>query len=152
MSTTWQKTIIQGRECIIPFDLESEEALSNFRVNQPLVGAIHGTNKERSVVQLNLYWKACEVFAENTNESDKNTKKKADWWLRNHLKFFDYDYTFVGPDGSVSFKVKSISFKNLKHILACDYFNRAHEAMAAYLDVPVDVFINEVKSRIGGAP
>lgn len=152
MSTTWQKTIIQGRECIIPFDLESEEALSNFRINQPLVGAIHGTNKERSVVQLNLYWKACEVFAENTNETDKNTKKKADWWARNSLCFFDPNYTFVRSGGTVSFKVRSISFKNLKHIEACDYFERAYEIMAGYLGVPVDVFINEVKSRIGGAP
>lgn len=101
------------------------------------------------MIQLNLYWKACEVFAENTNEADRNTKQKADWWARNTLRFFDPDYTFVAADGTVNFKCRSISFKNLKHIEACDYFNKAYAVMAEYLGVNTDAFIDEVKSRIG---
>ena len=147
MKSTWQKQIISGIECIVPFDQESKELLSNFKRNQPLVGDLHGTNKERSVIQLNLYWKACEVFAENTTEFE--TKQKADWWARNTLSFFDPEYTFVAQDGTVNFKCRSISFKNLKHIEACDYFNRAYAVMSEYLGVNTDAFIDEVKSRIG---
>lgn len=74
--------------------------------------------------------------------------KKVDWQIRNRLKFYDMDLTLV-IDGNVQFKVRSISFKNLKHIEACDYFTEAFKLMAKYLDVDVDTFIEEVKQRCG---
>lgn len=148
MKTSWQKQIIKGIECIVPFDQESKELLSNFKQNQPLVGDLHGTNKERSVIQLNLYWKACEVFAELTAEGEELTKKKIDWWLRNLLKFYDTEYTYVLPCGTVTFKCMSISFENLKHILACDYFDRAFFEMADHLKLTVEEFISVVKSKM----
>lgn len=145
MKSTWQKTTINGIPCIIPFDPESDNKLANFKNNQLLVGLITGTKKERSVKQIRLYWKACEVFAENT---EFQTKEMADWWCRNTLQFFDHKYTFVHQDGSVTFKVRSISFKNLDHAIACDYFTRSFSVMADYLGVDPDTFISEVKSRI----
>ncbi len=146
--STWQKTTIDGIPCIIPFDPESENKLSNFKRNQLLAGDITGTRRERSIPQLNTYFKACEVLSENTNDPALSTKEKVDWWCRNTLQFFDHDYTFVKPDGSVTFKVRSISFKNLDHAIACDYFTQAFSAMADYLGVDPDSFIYEVKSRI----
>lgn len=149
MKTTWQVIPINGEDFLRPFDNDAKERIKEFKKNQIVVASgINGTNQERSIEQLNLYWKACEVIAENARESDKDTKEKADFWARNALKFFDLDYTYVMPCGTVVFKLMSISFDNLKHIKACDYFNSAFDLMANYLDRPVDEFISIVKSNM----
>ena len=134
---------------LVPFSEEDSEALNDFKDNQIVRLKVTGTRKERSLKQLRTYFAACRLLSENTENGKWNTYKKVDWQLRNRLKFYDMSLTLV-IDGNVQFKVRSISFKNLKHIEACDFFSRAYDLMAKYLDVDVDVFIEEVKSRCGG--
>lgn len=149
MKSAWQKTRLAGVDCLIPFDNESENKLKNFIINEPLAGDISGARNPRSLKQLGLYWKACSVVAENTGDQTMNTADKVDWQLRNHLKFFDTGFTYVDGE-KVAFKVRSISFKNLAHAEACDYFNEAFRVMADFLGVDTETFVAEVKSRFGG--
>ena len=147
MKTLWIKIKIHGIECIVPGDSESESKLKNFRINEPLAGELSGSRNPRSLKQLNTYWAACKFFAETYGGEYRN-KEIVDWRLRNALQFFDHDYTYV-KEGVVQFKVRSISFKNLPHIEACGYFDRAFEIMAGALGVTAKAFIEEVKQRVG---
>ena len=133
---------------LYPLSEADSDTLREFKENQIVRLKVSGTTKQRSLKQLATYWAACRLLSENTDNGKWNTMKKVDWQIRNRLKFYDMDLTLV-IDGNVQFKVRSISFKNLKHIEACDYFTEAFKTMAKYLDVDVDAFIQEVKERCG---
>ncbi|MCP4355290.1 MAG: hypothetical protein GY793_06585 [Proteobacteria bacterium] len=139
--------IIKG--LLVPHSDIDKEIISGYKENQIVRLKVSGTRKQRSLVQLKTYWAACRLLAENTENGKWNTMKKVDWQLRNRLRFYDMDLTLVF-DGNVQFKVRSISFKNLKHIEACDYFTEAFSLMAKYLKIDVDKFMGEVKQRCGG--
>jgi hypothetical protein len=138
--------IINGN--LIPFDEQSKDDLAEFKPNQIVICKVSGTRKERSLTQLKTYWAACSMVSENTDHPKWNSRIKTDWQIRNRLLFYDHDLTLV-INGYVTFKVRSISFRNLKHIEACNYFDRAFDLMASFLKTDRETFINEVKMRCG---
>ena len=147
--SAWQKVKLSGFECLVPLDKESEDKLSNYKMHEPVTGDFKGTLNPRSLSQLGLYWKACSVFSENTDNPDYNTKEKVDWRIRNKLQFFNYDLTMV-VEGRVTFEVRSISVNNLHHIEACKYFDNAFSLMASAWKMDADRFIEIVKSKMIG--
>jgi hypothetical protein len=150
MDLIWQKKNISGIDCLVPFCNDSEQKLAEFKANQPCItNDMHGTNRARSVDQLHLYFQACKFTAKHTSDPSWNTKDLVDWQCRNGLQFFDTGYTFVSPSGVVTFKVRSISFKTLRHAEACDYLDRALQLMADHIGVDLELFINEVKNSVG---
>lgn len=142
----WQKVVVGNEQFLRPFDNESEKKLAEIIPFAPVTGNFSGSLNPRSLIQLNTYWKACDVFAEN-NELYP-TKEKVDWWIRNELQFYNFELTRVVGD-QVIFDVRSISVLNLKHIEANDYFSRAFGLMADEWGMTVDQFIREVKKRMG---
>ena len=72
----------------------------------------------------------CTKVADNTEDPQWNDKDKTDFQCRVALHFVDPKFTAVTPAGVVTFKYRSISFTNLKHMEACNYFDRAFEVMA----------------------
>jgi len=126
-----------------PFSEEDAEQLKDYYPNQILRVMVWGTTKERSLIQLRLYWVCCTKVSNNTDDMMWNTKKKTDFSCRVALHFVDPEMTAVRPDGMVQFKYRSISFDNLKHIEACNYFDRAFEIMAKKIGVTVE----KLKSR-----
>ena len=139
---TWITRMFNGKRYLEPLCNESEMKLANFKVNQPVKGKVTGTTKKRSLQQLRLYWKLCTVVAENTNEEGYCTKELVDRRIRIALHFIDEKLTVVRGE-TVYFKYRSISFQNLKHAEATDFFNRAFKLMADYLSVDIDVLIEE---------
>ena len=131
----------------IPLSEVDKDIVKEYKENQIVKLKITGVQKPRSVKQLGTYFAACRLLSENTEDQKWNDYKKVDWQLRNRLQFYDHDLTLV-INGNVQFKVRSISFKNLKHAEACNYFDRAFEMMAKFLGVDVDTLINEVKARM----
>ncbi len=128
---------------LYPHSIEDQEKIKDLKENQIVKAKITGVRKPRSLQQLRLYWKLCKEVSENTERPEFSTYRLVDWRLRNSLQFYDTDYTYVTPNGQVNFKVKSISFKNLKHIEACGYFDRAFDLMAKALGVELDVLVGE---------
>lgn len=149
MKQVWQKIHHHGIDCLVPFEPAAEKRLADLKINEPASGNISGVRNPRSLDQLRLYWGACKVTADNTDDKHWNSKDKVDWQCRNYLKFYDYDNTYVNGQ-TVNFRVRSISFETLAHAEACDYFNEAFRVMADYLGVDTETFIAEVKSRFGG--
>ncbi len=121
-----------------PYSTDDAEKSREYRDNQIVVAQIKGVKKERSYRQLKLYFGLCEVVANNLDDPMWNMKNKVDFQCRVATHFVDPDLVSVRKDGTVVFSYRSISFKNLPHIQACNYFNRAFEIMAKRLGVPVD--------------
>lgn len=114
-----------------PYGDEAQEQAKAHKENQIVVGRLRGTEKARSLKQLNTYWAACTFIANTIEHGQWNTKEKVDFHCRVALHFVDPSLIVVKPDGSVQFHYRSISFKNLNSIEANNYFNRAYETMAA---------------------
>ena len=132
-----------------PLPMDAEKVREHHD-NQILRLKVYGTEKERSIKQMNTYWACCEEVANNTERKRWNTKPKVDFQLRVELDFRDKDYIAVRPDGEIQFRYLSIAFKNLKHIAACNYFDRAFELMAKVLDCTVEKLIEMAKSNMKG--
>lgn len=136
---------LQQNQQLWPFSEEDLEQLKDYCPNQLLRVSVKGTRKVRSLKQLRKYFVCCKKVADNTEDQKWNTKDKVDFSCRVALHFIDPKVTAVSPDGYVQFKYRSISFKNLKHIEACDYFNRAFEIMAIKIGKTVDELLENAE-------
>lgn len=143
-------------EYLMPSSPEGAEALKDYKTHQPLrnrITTIKG-QKLRSLTQMNLYWAACTLVADNINDADPkykrwNTKDAVDFKMRVALDFTDKKLLAVKPDGEVVFKYLSIAIRNLKHIAACNYFTQAFDLMAHLLRYKTkEDFIKAVKSKM----
>ncbi len=97
----------------------------------------------RSLLQLRKYWVVCTIVAQQmSDDSSWNTKKKVDLQSKITLEFYDHEKTIevIEKDGSyrVILTPFSIAVKNLKHIEACFYFDRAFEFLADVMNVSYD--------------
>ncbi len=131
-----------------PLPMDAEK-VREYHDNQILRCKVSGTEKARSIKQMNTYWACCNEVANNTERKRWDTKNKADFQVRVELDFRDKEYIAVRPDGEIQFRYLSISFANLKHIAACNYFDRAFEVMAKVLGCTVEKLIEMAKSNMG---
>ena len=130
-----------------PFGETDLEILREYKPNQILRVKLQGVKKPRSYIQLRLYFAGCKLVSENTEDPHWNTKEKVDWQCRVHTHFVDPDVVVVKHDGTVVFKYRSISFANLGHIEACNYFDQAFKVMAKFLMVPVDILMQQIMEQ-----
>ena len=133
----------------IPLPMDAEKAREH-HPNQIVRLKVYGTQKERSIKQMNTYWACCNEVANNTEQKRWDTKTKVDFQIRVELDFKDPEFLAVSPDGSVQFLYRSIAFPNLKHIEACNYFDRAFDVMAKFLGTTVEELIEMAKSNMQG--
>ena len=116
----------------LPYQDEDREKSKAFKLFQIVRILVYGIKKERSLKQLNTYWSACGFIADNTDWPRWNTKDKVDFQCRVGAHFVDPDLVVVKKDGSVHFSYRSIAFKNLEHIDACNYFDQAYGIMVDF--------------------
>jgi hypothetical protein len=121
-----------------PISMGDEEKIKEFPTDKVLRAQVYGVRKPRSVAQINMYFATCQCVSDNTDDPQWNTKEKVDFQCRVATNFVNLKETIVDPQGNVHFKYRSIAFKNLPHIEACSYFDRAWEIMALKLGVTVD--------------
>ena len=133
----------------LPYGPESVDKTKEYRLNQIVNNKITGSTKERSLAQLGTYFAVCQAVADNTDHPRWNTKKKTDFQCRVETDFRDPDVVAVKKNGDVVFQYRSISFDNLKHIEACNYFDQAFAIMAKFLGVDVDTLIRMAKDNMG---
>ena len=126
-----------------PYSDQDAEIWSEYGDYQVMRAKVSGHKKQRSLQQLRLYWACCQTVAENS-EAWK-TKEAVDFNIRVALDFRDPARVAVRPDGTVQFYYRSIAFKNLRHMEACRYFDRAFEAMAAHLGVTVGELVENAE-------
>ena len=141
-------------EFFLPFNDEDREKAKEYKPYQIVRTKVYGIKKERSLVQLNLYWASCGFIADNTDNKQWNTKSKVDFQCRVGAHFVDPDLIVVRRDGSIQFSYRSIAFKNLAHIEACNYFSFAFAILVDFYNadhkerISDDQFIELVKQSM----
>jgi hypothetical protein len=105
------------------------------------------SKKERSYEQLKLYWAACRYTAHNTENPDWNDYRKVDEQCKLACGMIDFR---IMQGDIVHYKTKSISFCELDHLEATEYFNTAFEFMALFLGMSTDDLIEAVMEEIHG--
>ena len=82
-----------------------------------------------------MFWACCRTVAENTNDPHWNSADKVAKQIKVGLQFVDMQKTIVDPQGNVHFHYRSIAFRNLGHMEACRFFERAWPIMAKKIGV-----------------
>jgi len=122
----------------VPFSDEDKELFSEYKENQVLKSKINGVKKQRSYLQLKMFWALCKKVAGNTDDKSWNSPKKVALQIKIDLRYYDNDLIIVKPDGEVYMPLRSISYKDLPHMEACNFFDRAWVVMAKFLGITVD--------------
>ncbi len=134
---------INNQWVFVPYSDEDLEHARDLKPYQILRSTFKGPRNQRSYTQLKAYFACCRKVAENTENPDFNTKDKVDLQLRIKLGWIKESLLV---DKRVQFIPKSISFKEMKHLEACNYFERAFETMAKFLSVTVEELLKNVNA------
>jgi hypothetical protein len=118
-----------------PVTLDDRDAAREFVHQQICRAQIRGFKKQRSVLQLRLFWACAQLVADNTDDPNWNTKEKVAEQCKIALQFIDTERIVVKPNGDVHIPYRSIALKNLPHMEACNFFDRAFVVMAKFLGV-----------------
>ena len=123
---------------IYPYTEQDKDILKEFQENQKITVRIFANRKQRSLEQLRLFWVGCNKVAENTDDPHWNNKDKVAFQIKVATNYIEQNKTIVDNYGQVHFFYRSISFKELAHMEACNFFDQAFEIMAKKIDVSVD--------------
>lgn len=136
--------ILPGYKTLAIMSEEDCKALKAYKPNQILRAKLTGAEKPRSYQQLKLYWACCKIVADNLKNM---TKDDVDFEAK--IKIAKEHPSMIKRfrmiDGTVYMEPISISFVNMKHLEACNYFDLAFPFMAEMIDVTVDVLLNNVQ-------
>ena len=131
---------------LFPFTEEDKEALSEYKPNQVLKCKLQGVKKPRSLEQLGLFMACAKITAENTDDHNWNTKDKVVEQVKIKVRFIE---SYMVVEGNVHMKTRSISFKNLPHMEACNFFEQGFKEMASFLQVTVDELVKMAQEKMG---
>lgn len=122
-----------------PFSQEDLEKIKGFSPNQVLKAKLWGAKKPRSYIQLKLYWACCRTVVENL---DGMSPEDVDFEVKVQLKHIR---AFRVVDKVTFIEVDSIAFKNLPHLEACNFFDRAFPVMAKMISVSVEELLQNTQ-------
>jgi len=126
------------------FSEDDKKRCREFKERQIIRADLVGVKKPRSYQQLKLFWARCRIVADNTRDPDNwGTAEKVAEQIKVALQYVDMKRCIVRPDGSVHVAYRSISFKELPHMEACAFFERAWKIMAKHLGVPLNTFLQQ---------
>jgi len=133
-----QKITFQKRgNTLTPFSQEDTEKLSSFKNNQIVVASVSGTTKERSLIQLRLFFACCRTVVENTDDVNWNNVDKVKNQIKVKLQFIDLNKSTV-VNNTFYPHYRSISFAELKFMEANTFFDRAFPVLAKKIGISVD--------------
>lgn len=118
-----------GYKTLAVLTQEDMQALKNYHPNQILRAKLTGIKKPRSYLQLKMYWACCRTVSENL---EGKSKEDIDFDVKLALKHIK---AFRIVNGVTMVEVGSISFENLPHLEACNFFERAWPVMAKMIGV-----------------
>jgi len=130
---------------LAPISIGDEEKILSLPTDKVLRVKVYKVKNPRSVRQMNMFWATCQTVADNTEDKYWNTKDKVAFQCKVALNFVNLNETIVDPQGNVHFSYRSISFDELPHIEACDFFNRAWEIMAAKIGIEVETLLENTQ-------
>ena len=131
----------------LPFTERDRDEAADFKKNQVVILQVRAIRKIPSIEQLGLYWSACTLFAENTEDRNFKTKDMVSEQLKVALNFVDLNKSFVDKHGNFHPHYMSISFDNLKQIERTKYVDRAFDQLAEWMGTDRETLVFEAKER-----
>ena len=135
----------------IPYGDEALEKSKEHMVYQVLESKITGTERERSIVELNTYWACCGLAAELLSDHNKIlSKQDVDFDVKMRVAKDNPSMIkrFKMIDGIVYIEPISISLANMKRLESRKYFPKAFPIMAGMVDMDEEKLVAEAKSRM----
>ena len=134
-----EKIAVQMRQGVLyPFSQEDREKLSAYKDNQILNLKVSGCRKPRSHEQLKMLFGVLKTVVANTDNANWNSLEKAKLSLKVALGFVDSGVMVVDAQNNVIVKYRSFSYEGLKHMEACQIFDRSWPILAGVIGVSVD--------------
>jgi hypothetical protein len=127
-----------------PFSQEDLDELREYKPNQVVKVKITGCKKQRSYLQLKLFWGCCKTVASNTNDENWNSKDKVAEQVKIKCRYIK---SYIVVDGNVHIVTGSISYKEMGHMQACNFIDNAIEEMANFLGVPRNELAREAEKE-----
>lgn len=121
-----------------PFSQEDIDRWNEYKDNQLIRCKTYGVQKPRSYQQLKLFWACCRKVADNTKDQHWNHPDKVAFQVKIKLQFVDMTKTIVDANGNVHLWYRSISYAELPHMMACNFFDRAFPIMAKKIGITTD--------------
>lgn len=140
--------------CFVPADEDSEKKFNRIGAGEIFNVDIRKVEK-RSLEQNNLFWKCCTIVAENTEDRNWNTKRKVCDQCLIDQKLIEYWTQYNNPKTNkimLNLKLKSVSFENMEHLDACDFFTKAFDYMASKIGITSDELIYQATCGMLGVP
>ena len=131
----------------VPFMEEDSENWSNYKDNQIVKAKVTGFQKQRSVTQLGLMMACISEVVKNTENENWSSRDRAKLSLKAYLNYADTSASVVFGK-RVIIKYRSFSFDELKHMEACNLFDRAFPILAGVIGVTVDELISSAKENM----
>ena len=138
---------------LLPFSQEDIEELKNYNLNQVLKNRITGNLKERSLLQLRLYWGGCRYLAIQLSDHENIlTAEDIDFEIKTRVAKENPSMIkrFKMITGIMYIEPISIAMVNMKHLEACKYFDKAFPMMGDMVGKTIDEFIALVKGSFKG--
>ena len=131
----------------VPFMEEDSENWANYKDNQIVKAKVTGFQKQRSVTQLGLMMACISEVVKNTENENWSSRDRAKLSLKAYLNYVDTSASVVFGK-RVIIKYRSFSFDELKHMEACNLFDRAFPILAGVIGVTVDELISSAKENM----
>jgi len=131
---------------LVPHSPEDARRLADIEPDVVLRAKITAPRKQRSYQQLKLWWACCRTVADNTDDPNWNTPEKVSEQIKLALRFIR-SY-MVAPDGTVHIVTRSVSFGELGHMEACNFFDQSWPIMAEKIGVSVDDLLAETYENV----
>lgn len=131
--------------CLVPFSQEDRDALKSYHENQVVKAKVSGIRKQRSVRQLRLFFACCRAVCDNTEDPSWNNVDKVKNQVKVALEFIDLNKSIVDAKGTFHPHYRSICFDELRHIDACNFFDRAFKILAQKLGVSIDALLQNAE-------
>ena len=88
-------------------------------------------------------------LADQRGEASWDHKDKVKFQCKVALQFIDASKTIVGLDGKVHLHYRSIGFKELPHMEACNFFNRAYMFLDKFVRKLANTSMDKLFKEIG---
>lgn len=131
----------------VPHSEDDVEKWANYKDNQIVKAKVQGFQKQRSIAQLGLMMACIKEVVKNTEQENWSSKDRAKLSLKALLNFVDSSASVV-IDNKVIIKYRSFSFDNLKHMEACNLFDRAFPLLAGVIGKTAEELIYEAKKNM----
>ncbi len=134
---------------LLPFSEEDVEALKAYPFNKLLKDRITGSLKERSLIQLRLYWGGCRFLAIQVSDHENIlSAEDIDFEIKTKVAKENpamiKRFKMIG--GIVYIEPISIAMVNMKHLDACKFFDCAFPLMSEMIGKTADEFIALAKA------